>query len=174
MDLRLEKLSASLQSAVDGMSDDQLRWHLAGKWCAAEVLEHLYLTYAGTILGFERVLRKGKPLASRASMAQRALTFLIVGLGHMPTGRKTPGIANPRGLPTEQVRNEIGDKIVAMDAIISQCEASLGPRVKVLDHPLLGPLSALQWRKLHIVHGQHHLRQILDLRKSAAMAEARK
>lgn len=174
MDLRLKKLSASLQSAVEGMSGEQLHWHLPGKWCAAEVLEHLYLTYAGTILGFERVLRKGKPLASQASMAQRMLTFLIVGLGHMPAGRKTPAIANPRGLPTEQVQDEIGGKIVAMDAIISQCEASLGPRVKVLDHPILGPLSAVQWRKLHIVHGQHHLRQLLDLRKSTTMAEARK
>ncbi len=174
MDLRLEKLGASLQSAVDGMSSDQLRWHVPGKWCAAEVLEHLYLSYAGTILGFERVMRKGRPLASQASMAQRVLTFLIVGLGHMPTGRKTPAIATPRGLPIEQVRDEIGEKIVSMDAIIAQCEASLGPRVKVLDHPTLGPLSAAQWRKLHIVHGQHHLRQILDLRKSTTMAEARK
>ncbi len=98
MDLRLEKLGASLQSAVDGMSSDQLRWHVPGKWCAAEVLEHLYLSYAGTILGFERVMRKGRPLASQASMAQRVLTFLIVGLGHMPTGRKTPAIATPRGV----------------------------------------------------------------------------
>jgi hypothetical protein len=165
MDSRLDKLKESLQSAVEGMSSEQLSWHPPGKWCAAELLEHLYLTYTGTIKGFERVAR-GKPLASRASMAQRMLTLVVVGLGHMPAGRKAPAMVLPKGLPAEQVRNEIGAKIVAMDAIIAQCEARFGRRVQLLDHPILGPLSATQWRKLHLVHGQHHLKQILRLREN--------
>jgi hypothetical protein len=165
MDYRLEKLKEKLESAVEGMSSEQLSWHPPGKWCAAEVLEHLYLTYTGTITGFERVLRKGKPLATRASMAQRVLTFVVVGLGHMPTGRKAPAMVLPKGLPAEQVRNEIGAKMVAMDAIIAQCEARFGRRVQLLDHPILGPLSATQFRKLHLVHGQHHLNQLLRLRE---------
>jgi Protein of unknown function (DUF1569) len=167
MDSRLEKLKQSLDSAVEGMSSEQLSWHPQGKWCAAEVLEHLYLTYTGTITGFERVLRKGKPLATRASIAQRVLTFVVVGLGHMPAGRKAPAIVLPKGLPAEKVRNEIGAKIVAMDAIIAQCEGRFGRQVKVLDHPILGPLSATQFRKLHLVHGLHHLKQLLRLRESA-------
>jgi hypothetical protein len=167
MDSRLDKLKQSLESAVEGMTSEQLSWHLPGKWCAAEVLEHLYLTYAGTIKGFEKVITSGKPLATRASMAQRALTFVVVGLGHMPAGRKAPAMVLPRGLPTEQVRNEIGAKLVAMDAIIAQCEARFGRQVKLLDHPIGGPLTAPQWRKLHLVHGQHHLKQLLRLRESA-------
>jgi Protein of unknown function (DUF1569) len=166
MDSRLEKLKENLESAVEGMSSAQLSWHPPGKWCAVEVLEHLYLTYTGTIQGFERVRRKGKPLASRASMAQRVLTLVVVGLGHMPAGRKAPAMVLPKGLPAEQVRNEIGAKMVSMDAIIAQCEARFGRRVQLLDHPILGPLSATQWRKLHLVHGQHHLKQLLRLRES--------
>jgi hypothetical protein len=166
MDSRLDKLKGSLQSAVEGMSSEQLSWHPPGKWCAAELLEHLYLTYTGTIKGFERVVSKGKPLASRASMAQRMLTLVVVGLGHMPAGRKAPAMVLPKGLPAEQVRNEIGAKIVAMEAIIAQCEARFGRGVQLLDHPILGPLSATQWRKLHLVHGQHHLKQILRLREN--------
>jgi len=167
MYFRLDKLKQSLESAVEGMSSEQLSWHPPGKWCAVEVLEHLYLTYAGTIEGFERVMRKGKPLASRASMAQRVLTLVVVGLGHMPAGRKAPAMALPKGLPAEKVRNEIGAKIVAMDAIMAQCEARFGRRVQLLDHPILGPLSATQWRELHLVHGQHHLKQLLRLRESS-------
>jgi hypothetical protein len=166
MDPRLEKLKANLESAVEGMSSEQLSWHPPGKWCAAEVLEHLYLSYIGTVGGFERVMRKGKPLGSRASMAQRVLTSVVVGLGHIPTGLKAPAIVQPKGLLAEQVRNEIGGKIVAMDAIITQCEARFGGGVHVLDHPILGPLNATQWRKLHVVHGQHHLKQLLRLRES--------
>ena len=166
MDSRLENLKENLELAVEGMSSEQLSWHPPGKWCAAEVLEHLYLTYTGTITGFERVMRKGKPLASRASVAHRALTLMVVGLGYMPAGRKAPAIVQPRGLPVEKVRCEIGEKIAAMDAIIAQCETRFGRRVKLLDHPILGPLTATQFRKLHLVHGRHHLKQLLWLRES--------
>jgi hypothetical protein len=165
VDSRLEKLKQSLESAVEGMSAEQLRWHPAGKWCAAEVLEHLYLTYTGTIRGLEKVIAGGKPLATRASLVHRMLTFVVVGLGHMPAGRKAPRVALPRGLPAEQVRNELGAKLVAMDAIIAQCEARFGRKVKLLDHPILGPLTATQWRTLHVVHGRHHLQQLVRLRE---------
>ncbi len=164
MDSRLEKLKDNLESAVEGMSSEQLSWHLPGKWCAAEVLEHLYLTYTGTIKGFDKVITRGKPLATRASMKHRVLTFVVVGLGHMPSGLKAPAVAEPRGLPAEQVRNDIGAKLVAMDAIIAQCEARFGRQVKLLDHPILGPLTATQWRTLHLVHGRHHEKQLLRLR----------
>jgi hypothetical protein len=165
MDSRLETLKDNLESAVEGMSSEQLSWHLPGKWCAAEVLEHLYLTYAGTIKGFEKVITCGKPLATSPSGAQRVLTFVVVKLGHLPAGRKAPAVAEPRGLPVEQVRNEIGAALVAMDAIIAQCEARFGRRVKVLDHPILGPLTAPEWRTLHLVHGRHHQKQLLRLRE---------
>ena len=167
MDSRLEKLRQDLEAAVQGMSSEELRWHRPGKWCASEVLEHLYLTYTGTIKGFERVIRKGKPLATRASMAHRVLTFVVVGLRHMPSGRKSPEVARPRGLPTEHVRNEIGATLVAMDAIIADCEVRFGPHVKLLDHPILGPLTATQWRTLHLVHGRHHQKQLARLRDNA-------
>jgi hypothetical protein len=99
-------------------------------------------------------------------MAHRVLTFVIVGVGYMPSGREAPAVARPRGLPAEKVQNEIGAKMAAMDAIIAQCEARFGRRVHVLDHPILGPLTAPQWRKLHLVHGRHHQKQLLRLRES--------
>jgi len=168
MDSRLEKLKQALESAVEGMSSEQLSWHPPGKWCAAEVLEHLYLSYTGTINGFERVMKAGKPLATQASMKHRVQTLVVVGLGYMPGGRKAPAVAHPKGLPVEQVRSEIGAKMVAMDAIIAQCEARFGGRVHLLDHPILGPLSAAQWRKLHLVHGRHHQKQLLRLRQGGS------
>jgi hypothetical protein len=165
MDSRLAKLKLAVEKAVDGLSSEQLSWHPAGKWCAAEVLEHLYLTYTGTIKGFGRVMEAGKPLATRASMAQRLRTLVVVGLRHMPGGRKAPATTQPRGLPAEKVRNEVGPKIVAMDAIIAQCEARFGCDIPLLDHPILGPLTATQWRTFHLVHGRHHEKQLLRLRE---------
>jgi Protein of unknown function (DUF1569) len=167
MDSRLQELKRALESAVEGMSVEQLSWHPADKWCAAEVLEHLYLTYTGTIKGFERVMQAGKPMATRASVKQRWRTFVVIGFSYLPSGRKAPPVTQPRGLPAEKVRQEVGEKIVAMDAIITQCEARFGRSTRLLDHPILGPLTATQWRKFHLLHGRHHQKQIIQLREGA-------
>jgi hypothetical protein len=166
MDSRLEELKQAVESAVEGLSSEQLGWHPADKWCAAEVLEHLYLTYTGTIKGLTKVLESGKPLATRASMKQRMRTLVVVGFEHMPEGRQAPANTRPRGLSGVEVRSEVGAKIVEMDAIIARCEARFGRSRRLLDHPILGPLTATQWRKFHFVHGRHHVKQLLRLRES--------
>ena len=165
MDFRLERLKQSLESAVDGMSSEQLSWHLPEKWSAAQVLEHLYLTYTGTIKGLENVITRGAPLATKPTVRQRMLRFVVVGLGYIPTGLEAPAMVKPKGLTVEQVRQEIWAKLAAMDASIAQCEARFGRHVKLLDHPILGALTSTEWRTLHLVHGRHHRKQLLRLRE---------
>ncbi|HME34116.1 MAG TPA: DUF1569 domain-containing protein [Candidatus Sulfotelmatobacter sp.] len=167
MDSHLQKLQEEIASAVAGLSAEQLSWHPPGKWCAAEILEHLYLTYTGTVKGFERVVEAGKPLATAQSWRQRGRTLVVVGFGYLPSGREAPPVARPRGVPTEKVLAEIGPKIAEMDDIMTRCEQKLGARRKLLDHPILGPLTAGQWRKFHLVHGRHHVKQIRRLRRGA-------
>jgi len=169
MDTRLKKLTNALESAVEGMSGEQMSWHPQGKWCAVEVLEHLYLTYTGTIKGFERLVQSGRPTATAASVKDRWRTLVVVGLGYLPTGRKAPKAAEPRGLPAEQVRNELLKKIAEMDAAIARCEARFGDGIALLDHPILGPLTGKQWRKFHLVHGMHHRKQLLRLRQASTL-----
>jgi hypothetical protein len=164
MDSRLAELKQALESATAGMSSEQLSWHPADKWCAAEVLEHLYLTYTGSVKGFEKVMQSGKPLTTPASMKHRLRKLVVLEFSHMPAGRVAPVNTRPKSLPTDKVLSEFGAKIAAMDAIIAQCEARFGRSVPVLDHPILGPLTGAQWRKFHLVHGLHHVKQILRLR----------
>src|SRR3984885_3177322 len=104
MDTRLAELKQALEASVEGFSTEQMSWHPAEKWCAAEVLEHLYLTYTGTVKGFDRVLNSGKPLAGRAPLKQRWRSWLGLGSGYFPEGRKAPKQPVPRVLPFEQVR----------------------------------------------------------------------
>ena len=164
MDSHLQELKRVLELAVDGMSGEQLTWHPADKWSAAQILEHLYLTYAGTIKGFERVLQASQPLATRATVRQRWRALVVLGFGYLPSGRKAPPMTEPRGLPADKVRNEIAVKIAAMDEIIANCETRFGSK-RLLDHPILGPLTAAQWRKFHLLHGRHHEKQIRSLRQ---------
>jgi hypothetical protein len=54
-----------------------------------------------------------------------------------------------------------------MDEAIAQCESRFGKQNRLLDHPILGPLTGRQWRKFHWVHGHHHLKQIQGLRQQS-------
>jgi len=164
MDARLNALRHSLESAVEGMSSEQLSWHLPGKWCAAEVLEHLYLTYTGTIKGFERSLEAGQPPARIPNWNDRFRSFVVLRVGYLPEGRTAPKNTTPRGFPPEQVLAEVSAKITAMDAVIAQAEEKYGKHTRLLDHPILGPLRGQEWRKFHWVHGQHHVKQMGNLR----------
>ncbi len=167
MDPRLERLQKQLTSAIAGLSAEQLTWHPPGKWCTAEVLEHLYLTYTGTVKGFERLLAAGKPQVKACTLKQRAGIFLVVGLGYLPSGREAPAVARPKGVETLKVLAEVAPKIQAMDDIIRRCEEQFGLKEKLLDHPILGPLTGPEWKKFHLVHGLHHVKQIRRLRAAA-------
>lgn len=160
MDPRLKRLQEEVASAIAAVPPE--RWHSGppGKWCAAEILEHLYLTYTGTMKGLERMTAAGKPLATSATWAQRGRFLVVLRLGWMPSGRKAPAMALPRGLPPQNVLAEIGLKIREMDECIGRCEEKFGTKTKLLDHPFLGPLTGTQWRKFHLVHGRHHAKQI--------------
>jgi hypothetical protein len=97
---------------------------------------------------------------------QRARAFVVVGLGYLPSGRESPAVARPRGLAAEKVMSEILAKIAEMDELMARCEEKFGASVKLLDHPVLGACSLRQWRKFHLVHGRHHIKQIYRLREA--------
>ncbi|HEX8813886.1 MAG TPA: DUF1569 domain-containing protein [Terriglobales bacterium] len=163
MDSYLQRLHTSVTSAANGMTPTQLNQRREGKWSVAEILEHLYNSYTGTIKGMDRCLATGKPQGRARTIKERAQVFLVIEAGYFPSGRKAPEISLPRGLAPDEVVKQIGAKILAMDEAITRCEARYGRRALILTHPILGPLTARQWRKLHWLHGQHHLKQITGL-----------
>lgn len=165
MDSYLQRLQDALTSATHGMDAAALTRHPEGKWSAAQVLEHLYLTYAGSVKGFERCLQEGRPLARSVTFKERLATVLVTELGYFPEGRKAPERTVPRGMAAEEVVKAIGEKLAVMDEIITQCETRFGRSTRILDHPVLGPLTARQWRKFHWVHARHHMKQIWKLRR---------
>jgi hypothetical protein len=158
-------LQNEIAAAIAGLSMEETRWHEPEKWCIGEILEHLYLTYTGTIKGFGRLMDSGTPQASAPTRKQRVRAFVVVGLGYLPSGWESPKVARPRGIPSEKVMAEVGGTIAEMDAVMGRCAKQFGKRKKVLDHPLLGPFSVQQWSKFHLVHGRHHIKQIRRLRE---------
>jgi len=163
MDFYLQTLQDEVNEAIRGCDFAKLTRPQEGKWSAAEVLEHLYLTYLGTTKSLERCLQQGQPLARAVTGRDRVRTAIVIGLGYLPTGRKSPERALPKGMPVEQVVKEITSQLAAMDEALARCEAHFGRKTRLFDHPNLGPLTARQWRKFHLVHGRHHVRQLRKL-----------
>jgi hypothetical protein len=162
MDSYLEQLQQVLKDTLACAESATSDNTPAGKWTCDQILEHLYLTYRGTNRGLDKCLEGGKPLATAAALKHRAATFLLVGLGYFPSGRKSPERAVPKGLPKDEVRASILGEIHKMDGSLAECEKKFGVRTKILDHPVLGPLNPGQWRQFHLVHARHHARQIRE------------
>ncbi len=163
MDPHLQRLHDEIQLLTISLTAEELGWHPAGKWSAVEILEHLYLTYTGTTKGLSRVLASAGACKS-PTLKQRVAAMIVIQLGYFPNGIQSPAVARPRGAASQQVLAEIVSKIGEMDAVMNTCASKFGPHAKVMEHPFLGPLSIPQWRKFHLRHGMHHLKQIQRLR----------
>jgi hypothetical protein len=160
MDSYLERLRHELEDAIEGLSPDDFTQAPPGKWNAAQILEHLYLTYKGTNHGTAKCLEQGAPLATRATLRQRVGTLLVMNLGYFPSGRRAPERTLPRGMAPEEARQAILPELQTMTLRLDDCERRFGAQAKIMDHPVLGPFTAAQWRKFHWVHGRHHAQQI--------------
>jgi hypothetical protein len=163
---KLLQLRDQLANAIQGMSEEDLARHPQGKWSSAEILDHLNLTYRGTIKNCERCLAAKRSGASIDRNAKRWQRRVVIGLGYLPSGRKSPEQALPRGTPVSQLTTEIFENITTMDNVIAACDAQFGRGKAIAEHPILGPLTAHEWRKFHWVHGRHHTRQIIRLKNA--------
>jgi Protein of unknown function (DUF1569) len=161
----LKRLPAELKAAIGGATDEAMQKAPAGKWNSAQILEHLYLSYQGTNKGIAKCLDGGKPLATVATLKHRVRTLVVTALGYFPEGVKSPEVVVPRGMPHEEVRQTIFTEIQKMAVGLDECERRFGTRTKIMDHPILGPLTVNEWRKLHWFHGRHHARQIRERTK---------
>ena len=167
MDSTLQRGQDAIEAAAGGMSPEQLVQHPEGKWSAAGILEHLSITFGGTARVMRKCLEGGKPLASAPTLKHRLATLLVTSWGYFPTGRPAPEFAVPKGLDGEAALRTIRDNLAAMDQALAECEQRFGSQVKIADHFVLGPLTVPQWRRFHLVHTQHHMKQIERLRSSS-------
>ena len=167
MDRYLQRAHDALQQATDGLSFEHLTARsIEGKWTIAEIVEHLSRAFSGTAEGVRRVLVKGNPTSRPADLRGRVRTFVVVQCGYLPTGRKAPKMTTPVGADPATIVAMALDHLRQMDEALSAAAAAFGDRVKLMDHPILGPLSTRHWRKFHWIHTRHHVRQINERRQS--------
>lgn len=167
----LKCLEAELTGSLTGLSPADLGVvpdDHPGKWCIQQIVTHLLLSYESTIDVFETRLGKGTPTRAKTSLMQRLGQIYILRLGRFPRGRKAPAAVSPT-LPfelcsVEELIDRIQAALTRFDGLATQAAEMFG-EVPAISHFVLGPMSADDWRTFHLVHGRHHIAQILEVRK---------
>jgi hypothetical protein len=134
----------------------------AGKWTAAQVVEHLAIGLESTAARF-RERRARAPMARRPRTAlERLASLFILDLGWFPPGLKAPSGTEPAphvdGAAAE-ARFRAG--VAAWEALERELLPSRG-RDLFVKHPRLGDLTMHEWIRFHGVHARHHARQIRE------------
>lgn len=164
-----KQIRDAVANSTEGLSEHQMRQHPEGKWDTAAILEHLALTYGSTARVMQKCLREGHPLAtSSATMRHRMARGLVLWLNYIPSGRPAPKQVVPSGIGGREARELILANLEKMDEAFALCEQRFGKNVKIADHPVLGPIPLSGWRKFHVLHTRHHIKQIDALTRTYA------
>ncbi len=168
----LEQLQQELTRSLSGLDAAQTQLRPIGhpeKWSIQQIVEHLLLTYASTGTALQARLTKGTPTQATPSLQQRVGQFFLITLGVFPRGREAPIPVTPQ-TPQEPIAGAdltalIAQRLAHLDQTINQFEALFGTQ-HAATHMVLGPLSARQWRRFQLIHGVHHAKQIIAIRRS--------
>lgn len=170
MDADLEAVAAGLEAVLAGRTAEDCQRHPVGdarRWNAEQIVGHLLLTYRSTGNLLRKRMEIGQPVGELETLTQRFLQWLVIERGYFRKGVKAPVFTLPEKAGWEAMS---GDELVAelraglaeLDGVLNECEAKFG-RNAVGTHFIFGPLTAVQWRRFHRVHGMHHLKQVKAL-----------
>ena len=160
-----KQIHDAIANATEGLSENQMRQHPEGKWDTAAILEHLALAFGSTARLMDKCVGEGRTLATAATVKQRLGRMVVLGFSYVPGGRKSPERVMPtQSLSGQQALQMILGNLEKMDQALSRCESRFGKKLDVADHPVLGPIPVDGWRKFHLLHTRHHMKQIDALR----------
>jgi hypothetical protein len=170
MDPILERLEHELTQPLQGLDATQTQLRPTAqpdKWSIQQIVDHLILTYALTQRSLETRIAKGRPTHAPVSIKHRTRQFVLVTLGIFPQGRPAPPAVVPS--PAEPLNGHAliqvaHQNLTGLDRLLNQAE-SIFERRRAISHQILGPLSIHQWRRFHLIHTRHHIKQILAIRR---------
>jgi len=175
MNPTLQQLQNEIAGSLQGLNCTQTQTvptSQPDKWSIQQIAQHLCLTYASTEIAINGRLVKGTPTRARPTILQRIAQYFVTVIGYFPQGREAPSavIPPPGGdrLSGEDLSRAAAEGLARIDKLFNEAEDLFGQR-RCISHEVLGPLSIHQWRTFHLVHGRHHIRQILDLRASRSL-----
>jgi hypothetical protein len=173
MNSTIHQLQAEIVASVHALDAAQTQLRppsRPAKWTIQQIVEHLLLTYSETENAIGSRLLKRTPTRTRSSVPQRVFQYAVTRCGYFPTGRPAPPFVTPQPtthpLSGEDLTEAANEHLTRLDLLFTEAEALFGPKIQCATHAVLGPLTIAQWRKFHLIHGKHHLKQIAAIRKA--------
>jgi hypothetical protein len=173
MNSALHQLQREIADSLHNLDATQTQLHppsRPGKWSIQQIIEHLLLTYSSTETAIDARLNKRTPTRARPTLTHRVSQFAVTRCGYFPTGRQAPPMVTPQPtthpLSGDELAHATAEHLAHLDLLFTEAETLFGPASQCASHAVLGPLNIDQWRKFHLIHGEHHLKQIAAIRKA--------
>ena len=168
----LGQLNHALAYSLHGLDSAQTQSRprkRKNRWSIQQIVEHLLLTYSSTEETIAARLAKGRPTRTKPGLMQRVSQYTVIRLGYFPRGRKAPALVMPPAetatpLSGEELAHRVREQLLRLHELCNDAEKVFGEK-QCASHHVMGPLSVAQWRRFHLIHGEHHARQILAIRK---------
>jgi len=132
----------------------------AGKWCAAQIVQHLALAldYSGRSFASRRAHTPMR--RRRRTLRQLVSYFLVLRTGWVPGRWDAPVLSRPTEHPgradVERQFREGVDVLTGLERALLPARAC----DLFVKHPFLGDLTLPEWLRFHQWHCAHHARQI--------------
>ena len=173
MNTTLHRLQREIAFCLDGLDATQTQLQPPSrphKWTIQQIMEHLLLSYSGTEMALNARLTKQTPTRAKPSVPQHMAQYTLIHLGYFPHGRKAPPLVTPAAtdhpLCGEELTAAAAEHLAHLDQLCAEAQDLFGTTCRFASHMALGPLNVNQWRKFQLIHGEHHLKQILAIRKA--------
>ena len=156
---QLAALEPMILEPLHGVKGDD--WHRAptGRWSIAQVLSHLAIGIDAVGLKLEERGAR-RDLRRRASPKEHLIRHLILGVGKIPSGHKTPERSNPGDRPDPELATaQYRMGVERLARLVETWPREEQERVFVR-HAVLGDLNLPEWVRFFFVHNRHHLHQI--------------
>ena len=170
-----EQLQGEIARSLEGLTAEQTQLRPAnaqGKWTVQQIIQHLWLTYSSTEAVINERLAKGRATLAVPTLLQRCQQMFVIKAGLLPSGREAPsGVVPPPASSSLEdhfsgavLTERTAQRLAHGDRVLQEAELRFGSGC-LATHGVLGPLSAAQWRRFHLVHGRHHVKQIWAIRQ---------
>ncbi len=156
----LNQTLTDVETLLAECSADRLAYARPGSWSDANTLEHLALAYGGTTRMLYWLRDRNAVMPDKRSERQQQMIDRVLGEGNFPSGQSAPPSAQPTGLAPAEAVTKLRESLFKLDAALTLLEQTFGSASFLGRHPVLGPLTAEDWRRFHQVHTSHHLQQI--------------
>jgi hypothetical protein len=160
MDRYLRAALDAVDRTVGGLDPDVIARPMPGRWSIAEILEHLTLAFTVNAAALEKALASGQLRARKPSLTARLARIIVSDVAYFPRAEAPAGTRPSGSIPAEHSIAAIRDAMTGLDGTLARVTARFGDDVPVANHPYFSGLTAPQWRKFHMRHTEHHMRQI--------------